>query len=355
VPHQRNRSLAGLRIVALVLGALLLLRVLGAADARRVGELIAAVGVFGVALVLLPQLASLALESLGWQRAFRLIGCQPAFASLLRVRLATEALSQSLPAGALICESVKPLLLGRRCGLSVEASVAGMAARKYLLALSQSAYVFVLALLGFDAAQRVSHDVIQVDGLGFVGLVAGASLLGLALVMRQVFGRGRAAERVLQLVKRLPFERARRFGANTGAGFQRTDRAMERFFSSKVRELAAPALLFLGGWLLESLETWLILRLLGIELGFVEVASFEVLLSFLRNVLFVLPAGLGVQDLGYVTFLAALGVPDAVNAGAAFVVLKRTKELFWIGVGYTLLGFELKPPKAVETAGVGPA
>jgi uncharacterized protein (TIRG00374 family) len=122
-----------------------------------------------------------------------------------------------------------------------------------------------------------------------------------------------------------------------------------------VRELAAPALLFLGGWLLESLETWLILRLLGIELGFVEVASFEVLLSFLRNVLFVLPAGLGVQDLGYVTFLAALGVPDAVNAGAAFVVLKRTKELFWIGVGYTLLGFELKPPKAVETAGVGPA
>lgn len=355
MPHQRNRSLVGLRIVALVLGALLLLRVIGAADARRVGELIVAVGVFGVALVLLPQLASLAIESLGWQRAFRLIGCRPAFTSLWRVRLATEALSQSLPAGALICESVKPLLLGRRCGLSVEASVAGMAARKYLLALSQAVYVGVLTLLGFDAVQRVSRSVIGIDGLAWVGLAAGVSLLCVALVMRQVFGRGRAAERVLALVKRLPFEGARRFGADAAAGFQRTDRAMERFFGSKPRELVGPALLFLGGWLLESLETWLILRVLGVELGFVEIASFEVLLSFLRNVLFVLPAGLGVQDLGYVTFVAALGVPDAANVGAAFVVLKRAKELFWIGAGYTLLGFELKPAKAVETAGVGRA
>lgn len=333
----------------------MLLRVLGAADARRVGELIAAAGVFGVALVLLPQLASLAVEALGWERAFRLIGSRPAFASLWRVRLATEALSQSLPAGALIGESVKPLLLGRRCGLSVEASVAGMAARKYLLVLSQSAYVMLLTLLGFDALQRVSRSVIRVDGLGWVGLSGGVSLLLLGLTLRQVFGRGRAAERVLSLLKRLPLAGARRLGVSAAAGFQRTDRAMERFFGSKPRELAVPAVLFLGGWLLESLETWLILRVLGVELDFLEVASFEALLSLLRSVLFVLPAGLGVQDLGYVTFVAALGAPDAANVGAAFVLLKRAKELFWIGVGYTLLGFELKPAKAVETAGAGRA
>jgi uncharacterized membrane protein YbhN (UPF0104 family) len=52
---------------------------------------------------------------------------------------------------------------------------------------------------------------------------------------------------------------------------------------------------------------------------------------------FFVPAGLGVQDLGYFAFFSALGVPDAMGVGAAFVLLKRTKELFWVCVGYTLL------------------
>ena len=50
------------------------------------------------------------------------------------------------------------------------------------------------------------------------------------------------------------------------------------------------------------------------------------------------PAGLGVQDAAYVLCLRALGVPDATTLGAAFVVIKRGKDLFWIVVGFLLLG-----------------
>jgi hypothetical protein len=67
------------------------------------------------------------------------------------------------------------------------------------------------------------------------------------------------------------------------------------------------------------------------------VAAVEVALSFVRNVVFVLPSGLGIHDLGYVTFLAAFGVADPVTTGAAFMILKRGKEIFWALVGYTLL------------------
>jgi len=66
-------------------------------------------------------------------------------------------------------------------------------------------------------------------------------------------------------------------------------------------------------------------------------------LSFLKNVLFVLPAGIGVQDVGYVSCLSALGVPDALTIGAAFSALKRGKELFWAAVGYALLTADLRP------------
>jgi uncharacterized membrane protein YbhN (UPF0104 family) len=50
------------------------------------------------------------------------------------------------------------------------------------------------------------------------------------------------------------------------------------------------------------------------------------------------PAGLGVQDAGYVLCLRALAVPEATTVGAAFVVLKRGKDLFWILLGFLLLG-----------------
>jgi hypothetical protein len=50
------------------------------------------------------------------------------------------------------------------------------------------------------------------------------------------------------------------------------------------------------------------------------------------------PAGLGVQDLGYVLSLRAIGIPDAATVSAAFVLLKRGKDVFWILVGFLLLG-----------------
>ena len=75
---------------------------------------------------------------------------------------------------------------------------------------------------------------------------------------------------------------------------------------------------------------------LGAPVGFAEVISFEAGLSLLRNFAFFAPAGLGVQDLGYLAFLNALGFPGAGEIGAAFVLMKRAKELFWIAIGYTL-------------------
>jgi uncharacterized membrane protein YbhN (UPF0104 family) len=105
-----------------------------------------------------------------------------------------------------------------------------------------------------------------------------------------------------------------------------------------VRALVLPALAIFAHWMLEAFETWLILRLLGAEVPFAVVWAFEPALSLLRHVLFFLPAGLGVQDAGYVFFLAALGIPDPLTTGAAFAILKRAKELVWALLGFLALG-----------------
>jgi hypothetical protein len=56
----------------------------------------------------------------------------------------------------------------------------------------------------------------------------------------------------------------------------------------------------------------------------------------LRHVFVLLPAGLGAQDLGYVTLMAATHAGGA-SVAAAFALLKRSKELVWCAVGYALL------------------
>ena len=78
-------------------------------------------------------------------------------------------------------------------------------------------------------------------------------------------------------------------------------------------------------------------KLLGIDLSFAAVLAFEPVVSFARSAAFFIPAGLGVQDAGYMALLRAAGIPDAINRAAAFVLLKRFKELFWIAVGWMLL------------------
>jgi hypothetical protein len=55
----------------------------------------------------------------------------------------------------------------------------------------------------------------------------------------------------------------------------------------------------------------------------------------LRSVGNFAPAGLGLQDAGYATMLSGLGMP--IDTAAAFVILKRAKEMTWIAFGYALL------------------
>jgi hypothetical protein len=44
-----------------------------------------------------------------------------------------------------------------------------------------------------------------------------------------------------------------------------------------------------------------------------------------------------VQDLGYVALLHQVALPDAAAVGAAFVLLKRSKEAVWMLLGWILL------------------
>jgi uncharacterized membrane protein YbhN (UPF0104 family) len=107
---------------------------------------------------------------------------------------------------------------------------------------------------------------------------------------------------------------------------------------------------FLGAWLFEALDTAVVVRLVGGPPSFVFALASEVGISMLRSLGNVAPAGLGVQDAGYATLLPAMGMsPDAA---AAFVLVKRGKELVCIAFGYALLAVLRRPEARPASSGL---
>ena len=312
-------------------------------DSSKVGGLLGSLG-GACLLILLPQACALLVEAAGWRLAFQGMGQRMPLFGLFRVRLATEALAQTLPLGAVLCESLKPALLKRTCGAELSTSLAGMAVRKWSLIASQAVYVAGFALLAFPVLSDISESVLGAQGLPYVLLGAAAFLVLLAFLLFSLLSHGRLASRSLELLMHVPFLRSR--VQTQRAKVLQADGRLQRFFASG-RAVALPLPAFLCGWLIEAAETALILHLLGVQLPWTTVGAVEVSASFVRNLACVVPAGLGVQDLSYLAFLRALAVPDALDVAAAFLLLKRAKECFWALVGYLLLAFDLRSTRSL--------
>jgi uncharacterized protein (TIRG00374 family) len=330
---------------------------LRSADLGRVAGLLRSLG-WWLPLLLLPYFVATLIEGVAWRGSFGALGVRPRLASLVRVRLAVEAVMLGLPSGAVISESLQPYLLKRRCGVPFETAVVASVGRKFFVVVSHGLVLGVVTLLAWPALSRASHEMIGRGGLPWLLLVS-------ALFMIATFGVGIVAGAHSQMAERL--RRAlRRFGGRfvgswverNALRFERADEHLLRFFGQERGRLAVPLLLYLLGWIVRASETLLYLSLLGVRVSFTTATVLESALILLRSVAVPVPAGLGVQDVGYVLSFRALGIPDATTVGTAFVLLKRSKDLFWILVGAVLLalgerrGTSSRPSRAPETAGL---
>lgn len=286
-------------------------------------------------LVLVPSCVALVLECASWQRAFALLGARPSLFALLKVRVGSESLAAVLPLGAVWSETAKPPLLSRYASVPLSTSIAGIVARKYLLLTTHGVYLVLGFWLGYAALANGFESTLGSAWFGVVVLAAAAGVFLSAQLMLIGFRGGRVLESVVSAFRLIPSARARRALAAAVTEARQSDRVAGRFFRAPVREVALAALPCLAGWLLEAFETWLVLRLLGARLDFVSVLGIEVFVNLGRQVLVMLPGGLGAQELGYATFLGTLGVPLEVSAACALV--KRLKESVWVMSGLAVL------------------
>jgi glycosyltransferase 2 family protein len=321
--------------IAVVLAVGVLVWTLAGADLARVGALVGRAGGW-IAVGLLPYVAAVLVDAAAWRVLLGGI-VRPPLGALVRVRVRCDAFGATLPGGALIGESTAPSWLRR--WMPLDAGIAAVAGRKCFVGLAEALYLLASCAVGFSvlgARAAALPWVVLGLGVGMLVLFGGTSL---------ALASGSIAARIHAALTALPIPVLRAWIASRARGFRSTDERLGALFRSDPRRLAAGCALFVVAWSLEAVETWVLLRLVGVRLPLGTVFAFEASVSLLRSIGCFAPGGLGLQDLGYVAALGALGVPDAVTSGAAFVVLKRAKELTWALVGYATL---LLPDTRVE-------
>ncbi len=328
--------LAG-RIALVLLGAVLFVRVLVAGDFFGALRTLREVG-WKLPLALLPYLVVIGLDTAGWHAILVQLGQQVGFLRLLRVRIATESLLLGLPGGSVLSETLKPVLL-LRDGVDVSVTTASLAGKKAFQVSSQGLYFLLAAAVAWRPLGELSRHIGAGPVLGPLVVLVGLVLVVAGLALAGVLASFHIASRIFALLRAIPIPRVRTWLSTREAEFLSTDALSRRLLGALPAHAPVPVLWLLGSWMAESAETWTLLAVLGVRLDFTEVLAFEPAVSLLRSLAFFLPGGLGVQDAAYLSSLAHLSSGRGVSAAtaAAFVLLKRFKEVFWIVAGFVSL------------------
>lgn len=333
----RSARQALLRALGSLAAVLLLWVAFRDVDVRRAISPLLHLGTLGLALFV-PSVLAVSCETFAWQRAIAKMAAPVRFTAIFRIRVTSESLATVLPLGALWAEAARPPLLARYGRLTLGEGVASVAARKYLLVLSQAAYLSCGFFAGRAILESGFRRVVGVHGLSAVPLVCAIILFGVAEISALAFRGGAALRTLLDLASRIPNVPLHAALVSLRAGSARSDRAAARFFGASTTTRFALAVPCFIGWLIEATETWIFLSALGAHVSWSEALAVETVVVLGRHVFVMVPGGLGVLELGYSTFF--VGERASLDVCAAFIVLKRLREAAWAAVGYLLWTFD---------------
>ena len=198
-------------------------------------------------------------------------------------------------------------------------SVASVIIAKTTITLSQALFL----LMGVVAALALAVDARLVRAMLWLLLVELVGAGGfLAVQLAGVVTRG---ARLLERFKKL----------QALAAAENLDRTLQRFYRREWRRFALSVGFHLLGWIMGAFETWLFLRVLQIPASLTTALVIETLGSAVRFATFFIPGSLGALEGANTAAFAALGF--GAQAGLAFSLLRRLRQVVWIALGALVL------------------
>jgi glycosyltransferase 2 family protein len=283
------------------------------------GEVLSTLGTIGwggFAIILVYQLGLYLLLGACWW----VIAPPPRdrFRAFVWGRLVRDSGSEVLPlsqVGGFVMGARAATLLGPSTAISTATTIVDIT----IEVLAQLGYT----LLGVALLARI-HPQAELIYPAAIGIAVGiVGILGFILLQR----RGAA------LVERMSQRLATHWFPGSALSARPLIDALDRVYAER-GSLVAGFFLHFGGWIANSIEAWIALKLMGIDLGIAAVITIESLLYAIRSVAFAVPNAVGVQEGAYVMLGAIFGLsPDMA---LALSLLKRGRDIT-IGVPVLLL------------------
>ncbi len=223
-----------------------------------------------------------------------------------------EACNRLLPVANIGGEIVGIRLVKWR-GIDGAAATASIVIEVLLTLVNQ----YVFTALGIVLLIGLTHQVGVLDSV-LIALLASLPLpFGLLMLLRH----GRVFSRLERVAQKVLGGRNRLTELIDGSNLDQNIRAL---CAKPMRLIGSGAWQF-AGFVVGSFETWLGLHLLGYPISVWDAIAIEAVTQALRHIIFIVPAGLGVQEGGLVLFGSLIGVPP--DASLALSLVKRLREV----------------------------
>ena len=316
-----------LRYILLTVGLIVLCLLVWNIGPSNIYEAGSKLGPAALLAVLIPSVIMYVIEAYGWKLVLGPSASAVPFWRLLTIRTAGEVVNMTTPTAYLGGEPLKVYLL-KQHHVPITEGAASVVIAKTTLTIAEVFYILVGIVIGLfivgtggSAGQTITAAIVSVA-------VLVCSIGGFVFVQQ----RGLFAS-MLSMVKKLGL---RIRVLETQEEHLRTiDQTILSFYRHHREAFALSTGVCLFGWLAESLEVFVILSCLGDTASPWSVISIGALAALIKGGTCFIPGSLGAQDAGNLLLLQAFGYSDVT--GITFALLRRFREVVWIGVGLVCL------------------
>jgi glycosyltransferase 2 family protein len=275
---------------------------------------------------------------------------RPSFLTLTSIRLRCEAITNILPGGAMVGEPMKIALLAQASGMTRAEAATSFLLSKFAIIVGHIGYVVLGVALSYSLVNDASESVF---GTAHVATIALVVALGLFLVL---IGMLAAMVWVRPMARwLLPSRRGGRWSGRWNTLVAELQR-IEELIGEARRDGAGRLVLALVcgfiAWSFNAVEAYVVVRWLGVDLSFTDVYAIDAVSSVVRMILFVVPIGIGGQDLAIRELMSVYGVAAPLSTAAAVVLLKRGREFAVVGIGLVLLALATRRERSPVAASV---
>jgi len=258
------------------------------------------------------------------------------------IRLIGESLAQINPTNVIAGEALKAVLMKRK-GVPLKKGVASITISRFLIVLSSVTLIFLGAVFLIDALNLSGNRmIIMFITITFV-LFAIIALLktGKGVLFLPIFLLHMLEKRIKQPKKI----------TQTIAHMVEIDRELIDFYRYKKSNFIFAYILSLLSWIAGAGEFYLILYFLGLEQSFISCIIIEIGVMVFKAMGAFVPGQIGVEEFATKKMLEVTGVAGS-EVWITVAILRRTRQIFWIAVGFIAFLLVMRKTKGVDNGSV---